>query len=115
MRLFDIVYEKDNKQEILSCSEINLEEYKKWILDNMGSVIDIKERPLLHKHKKSISKDDIEKGSYYSSRYLAEKRRLDNGKITEKEFEERKKFLKLLKRECKTKLEFKAKYEKEYK
>lgn len=115
LKLFDIVYEKDNKQEILNCSEINLEEYKKWVLEKEGKIIDIKERPLHHKPKKTMSKDDIEKGRYYSSKYIAEKRRLDKGKISKKEFEERKKYLKSLRRECNTRIEYKKRYESMYK
>ena len=115
MRLFDIVYEKDNKQEIISCSEINLKEYKQWVLEKEGKIIDIKERPLPKKTPKVFSKDAVEKRDYYFSKYGTEKRRLDNGKITKKEFETRKKYLKLLRRECKTKIEFKEKYEQKYK
>jgi len=115
MRLYDIVYEKDNKQEILNCSEINLEEYKKWVLEKEGKIIDIKERPLHHKPKKTMSKDDIEKSKYYYSKYITETRRVDNNRIKKREYNKRIKLLKLLREECKTKSEFKDKYEKEYK
>lgn len=114
MRLFDIVYEKDNKQEILSCSEINLKEYKQWVLDKEGIIIHIKERPLPKKGPKVFSKDAVEKRDYYYAKYGTEKRRLDNKRITKKEFEKRIELLKELREECKTKSEFKRKYERIY-
>lgn len=115
MKLFDIVYEKDNKREILSCSEINLKEYERWILDKNGKIIDIKERPFPKKPPKVFSKDCIEKRNYYFSKYGTEKRRVDAGTITKKEFEQRKSLLKELRKECKTKQEYKTKYESVYK
>lgn len=115
MKLFDIVYEKDNKQEILSCSEINLKEYERWILDKEGKIIDIKERPFPKKASKVLSKNTVEKSNYYYSKYGTEKRRLDAGAIDKKEFDKRKSLLKELRRECKTKQEFKTKYESIYK
>lgn len=115
MKLFDIIYEKDNKQEILSCSEINLNEYKQWILNQDGTIIDIKERQVPKKSPKVFTKDDIEKRNYYYSKYSTEKRRLDVGAINQKDFEQRKSLLKELRKKCKNKEEYKTKYEKVYK
>lgn len=86
-----------------------------WDLDNNGKIIDIKERPLPKKPPKVFSKDCIEKRNYYYSKYGTEKRRVDAGTITKKEFEKRKSLLKELRIECKTKNEYKTKCENVYK
>ena len=67
-----------------------------------------------HKEQKVFSKDAVEKRDYYFSKYGTEKRRLDNKRITKKEFEKRIELLKELREECKTKSEFKRKYERIY-
>ena len=112
MKLFDIKYKNGNKVDTLSCSNTNLEDYKEVIIDKGWKILSVNEKPL---PKKEPNKKSIEKNKYYYSKYGTEKRRLDNKRITKREFKTRIELLKKLREECKTKSEFKRNYEKVYK
>ena len=111
MKLFDIVYKINNKKIKSSISEVIFSDFKKDLIIKGGEIISEKERALPNRKKKVYDKSTIEKSKYYYSKYGTEKRRLNNKRITKKEFEKRIELLKELREECKTKSEFKRKYE----
>lgn len=115
MKLFDIKYSENNKNDIISCSESSLKHFKEWASINGRKIISITERLQPKKTIKPFNKDIMEKKKFYYSKYSTEKSRLNRNKISKEEFEERLALLKRLKEECKTKSEFKRKYEKIYK
>lgn len=115
MKLFDIVYKINNKKVKNSISEVIFFDFKTDLINRGGEIISVEERGLPKRKKKNSDRNSIEKSKYYYSKYGTEKRRLDNKRITKREFEKRIKLLKELREECKTKSEFKRNYEKVYK
>ena len=114
MRLFDIKYENNNETDIVSCSERSLKNYEQIIIYKGWKIISIEEKSQPKKETKKLTINSIEKRDYYYSKYGTEKRRLDNKRITKKEYEKRIELLKELREACKTKSEFKRKYERIY-
>lgn len=96
MKLFNIVI-----------SEVIFNDFKKDLISKGGELISVEERAL----PKTKGRNNFEKLKYYYSKYWIEKRRLDNKRITKKEFEKRIKLLKELREKCKTKSEFLKKHE----
>ena len=115
MKLFDIKYSENNKNDIISCSESSLKHFKEWASINGRKIISISERLQSKKANVALNKDIIEKNNFYYSKYSTEKSRLNRNKITKEEFDERIKLLKTLRIECKTKNQFRKRYEKIYK
>lgn len=115
MNLFDIVYKINNKKIKNSISEVIFSDFKKDLISKGGEIISEEERALPNRKKKTSDRNSIEKSKYYYSKYGTEKRRLDNKRITKREYEKRIDLLKSLREECKTKSEFKRKYERIYK
>lgn len=114
MKLFDIIYKINNKEIKSSISEVIFFDFKKDLIKKGGEIISAEERALPKRKKKESDRNSIEKSKYYYSKYGTEKRRLDNKRIKKREFEKRIELLKKLREECKTKSEFKRKYESIY-
>jgi len=115
LKLFDIEYKFNDKILKNSISEVVFFEFKENLLNKGGEIISATERPLPKRKKKISDRNSIEKSKYYYSKYGKEKRRLNNNIITKREYKKRIDLLKTLREECKTKTEFKKKYEKKYK
>lgn len=111
MKLFDIKYSENNKNDIISCSESSLKHSKEWASINGRKIISISERLQPKKTNMPFDKDIVEKKNYYYSKYSTEKSRLNRNKISKEEFNERIKLLKTLRIECKTKEQFRKRYE----
>jgi len=114
LKLFDVVYKINNKKVKTSISEVIFYDFKKDLISKGGEIISTEERALPNRKKKACDRNTIEKSKYYYSKYGTEKRRLDNKRITKKEFEKRIELLKKLREECRTRTEFKRKYERIY-
>lgn len=115
MKLFDIVYKINNKKIKSSISEVVFYDFKKDLISKGGEMISAEERVLPKRRNKISDRNSIEKSKYYYSKYGTERRRLNNNRISKREYEKRIDLLKSLREECKTKSEFKRKYERLYK